>query len=102
MALVQAEAALHAAHQAKPTFALGFMSRAYKLTNFGLRQRPSSCVACGSTAARDRERNLLSFCRACASCPWSRSGVFQRAGVDLKPTYEMHIVVHAISMITST
>ena len=31
-----------------------------------------------------------------------RSGVLQRAGMDLKPEYEVHNVVHAISMITST
>ena len=45
------------------------------------------------------------FCLPSKSAPAVRRTVLEylgRAGVDLKPQYEVHNVVHAISMITST
>ena len=45
------------------------------------------------------------FCLPSKSAPVVRRAVleyFSRAGIDLKPQYEVHNVVHAVSMITST
>jgi LysR family transcriptional regulator, hca operon transcriptional activator len=45
------------------------------------------------------------FCLPSRSAPAVRRAVLEylsRCGVDLKPQYEVHNVVHAISMITST
>jgi hypothetical protein len=78
MALVQAEAAkeaaLHAAHQAKPTFALGFMSRAYNLTNFGL---ASDHHLASHVAVPPREIANETFCLPSRSAPAARRAVLE-------------------------
>jgi LysR family hca operon transcriptional activator len=56
-------------------------------------------------AIAPREIANETFCLPSKAAPSVRRVVleyFNRAGVDLKPEYEVHNVVHAISMITST
>jgi LysR family hca operon transcriptional activator len=56
-----------------------------------------------AVAAREVANEI--FCLPSRSAPAVRRVVveyFNRAGIDLKPQYEVHNVVHAISMITST
>jgi LysR family transcriptional regulator, hca operon transcriptional activator len=57
------------------------------------------------TAVAPQEIANENFCLPSKSAPAVRRVVleyFKRAGIDLKPEHEVHNVVHAISMITST
>lgn len=66
---------------------------------------PSDHHLASHVAIPPREIANETFCLPSRSAPAARRAVleyFRRAGVDLKPTYEVHNVVHAISMITST
>ena len=65
-------------------------------------ERPPPGLASGRSAAGDRERNLLPSVQGRSCGAPCRSGNLSRAGIDLKPEREVHNVVHAISMITST
>jgi LysR substrate binding domain len=59
-------------------------------------------IASSRRASRGHKRNFLPSVQ---SRPAARRVVleyFSRAGIDLKPEHEVHNVVHAISMITST
>ncbi|MEW6640974.1 MAG: LysR substrate-binding domain-containing protein [Pseudomonadota bacterium] len=66
---------------------------------------PSDHRLASNTAIAPQEIANEPFCLPSRSAPTTRRAVlayFSRAGIDLRPTYEVHNVVHAISMITST
>jgi LysR family hca operon transcriptional activator len=66
---------------------------------------PSDHRLASHAAVAPQEIVSETFCLPSKAAPAVRSVVlnyFKRAGVDLKPEYEVHNVVHAISMITST
>jgi len=69
--------------------------------NFRVSERPSSSIASGHRAGRDRQRTFYFPSRAAPAVRRAVLEYFNRAGLDLKPEYEVHNVVHAISMITS-
>ena len=66
---------------------------------------PSDHRLSSQEAVAPQEVRNDEFCIPSKAAPVVRHTVleyFNRAGVDLKPKYEVHNVVHAISMITST
>jgi LysR family transcriptional regulator, hca operon transcriptional activator len=66
---------------------------------------PSDHRLASHAAVAPQEIANETFCLPSRAAPSVRRVVqeyFNRAGVDLKPDYEVHNVVHAISMITST
>src|SRR5882672_10095470 len=66
---------------------------------------PSDHRLASQTAIAPQEIANENFCLPSKSAPAVRRVVleyFNRAGIDLKPEHEVHNVVHAISMITST
>ena len=66
---------------------------------------PSDHRLASQAAIAPQEIANENFCLPSKSAPAVRRVVleyFNRAGIDLKPEHEVHNVVHAISMITST
>src|SRR4029453_4548937 len=66
---------------------------------------PSDHRLASQAAITPQEIANENFCLPSKSAPPVRRvvlGYFNRAGIDLKPEHEVHNVVHAISMITST
>jgi len=66
---------------------------------------PSDHKLASQTAIAPQEIANENFCLPSRAAPAVRRVVldyFKRAGIDLKPEHEVHNVVHAISMITST
>jgi LysR family hca operon transcriptional activator len=69
---------------------------------FCLSERPSPGIASDCCAGGYFERNFYHPSKAAPAVRRAVLEYFNRAGIDLKPEHEVHNVVHAISMITST
>jgi LysR family transcriptional regulator, hca operon transcriptional activator len=89
----------------RPEEQMGDLSYKPVRTDLLLFAFPSDHRLASQAAIAPQEVAVENFCLPSKSAPAVRRVVleyFNRAGIDLKPEHEVHNVVHAISMITST